>query len=202
MQIIDISKDITSCEIYPGDPEVKLSSVDTLESGGSCNLSAIYTGLHNGTHADAPLHFIADGDSIEKADLGVFIGECHVLEAPGRALTGEDIDNLLPKDAKRVLLKSGGRAWLTKSAAEEIAFAGVKLIGTDALSVGTHGAQTEPHVALLREKVAVIENLELKSVKPGRYFMLAQPLKIGGAEAAPLRAVLLADYVFWSGSKA
>ena len=88
-----------------------------------------------------------------------------------------------------------------ENAAEEIAFSGVKLIGTDAMSVGTHGAQVGPHVALLRENVAILENLELEHVKPGKYFLLAQPLKIGGAEAAPARAVLLADYIFWSGSK-
>ena len=202
MQIFDISKDITSCAIYPGDPDVRLEVVDTLAGGGSCNLSAIHTGLHNGTHADAPLHFIDGGESIEKADLSVFIGECHVVEVPAGPLTGEDVNKLFPADAKRVLIKSSGKAWLLKSAAEEIAFSGVKLIGTDALSVGTSGDQTGPHVALLRENVAIVENLELNHVKPGRYFLLAQPLKIGGAEAAPVRAVLLADYVFWSGSKA
>ena len=68
--------------------------------------------------------------------------------------------------------------------------------------IGTAGAQQETHVAFLRENVAILENLELEHVKPGRYFLAAQPLKIGGAEAAPVRAVLLADYVFWSGSKA
>ena len=202
MQIIDISKDITACEIYPGDPEVRLSAVDTIAGGGSCNLSAIYTGLHNGTHADAPLHFIDGGDSIEKADLSVYIGECHVVEVPAGPVTGEDVNRIFPSEAQRVLVKSGGKAWFLKSAAEEIAFSGVKLIGTDALSVGTSGAQTETHVAFLRENVAIVENLKLEHVKPGRYFLLAQPLKIGGAEAAPVRAVLLADYVFWSGSKA
>lgn len=202
MQIIDISKDITSCELYPGDPEVKLHIVSTLAGGDSCNLSAIYTGLHNGTHADAPLHFIDGGDSIEKADLSVFIGECQVVEVPAGPITGEYINEHFPADAKRVLVKSGGKAWFMESAAEELAFAGVRLIGTDALSVGTHGAQTETHVAFLRENVAILENLELEKVKPGKYFLLAQPLKIGGAEAAPVRAVLLADFVFWSGSKA
>lgn len=202
MQIIDISKDITACELYPGDPEVKLEVVSNISNGDSCNLSAIYTGLHNGTHADAPLHFIEGAESIEKADLSVFIGECHVIEVPAGPVTGEYVNSYFPTDAKRLLIKSAGKAWFMESAAEEIAFSGVKLLGTDALSVGTQGNQVEPHVALLREKVAILENLELKNVKPGKYFLLAQPLKIGGAEAAPVRAVLLADFLFWSGSKA
>ena len=202
MQIIDISKDITKCELYPGDPEVRLEIASAISDGASCNLTAIYTGLHNGTHADAPLHFIDGADSIEKADLNVFIGECHVIEVPEGPITGEYVDNYFPPDAKRVLIKGGGKAWFMKSGAEEVAFSGIKLIGTDSLSVGVHGDQTGPHVALLRENVAVLENLDLEKVRPGKYFLLAQPLKIGGAEAAPVRAVLLADFVFWSGSKA
>jgi len=202
MQIIDISRDITNCALYPGDPEVKLSVVSTLAGGGNCNLSAIYTGLHNGTHADAPLHFIEGGDSIEKADLSVFIGECHVIEVPAGPITGEYVNKYFPSDAKRILIKGSGKAWFMESGAEEVAFSGVKLIGTDSMSVGTHGAQTGPHVAFLRENVAVLENLDLGEVKPGKYFLLAQPLKIGGAEAAPVRAVLLADFIFWSGNKA
>lgn len=202
MQIIDISKDITKCDIYPGDPDVSLEVVSALKNGDSCNLSAIHTGLHNGTHADAPLHFIEGGDSIEKADLDAFIGECHVIEAPEGPVTGEFVNKFFPPKAKRVLVKSHGKAWFMESAAEEIAYMGVKLVGTDSLSVGIHGNQTLPHKAFLREKVAIIENLDLENVKPGKYFLLAQPLKIGGAEAAPLRAVLLADMIFWSGSKA
>lgn len=202
MQIIDISKDITCCELYPGDPPVRLETVQTIADGCDCNLSAIYTGLHNGTHADAPLHFLDGGDSIEKADLRVFFGECHVIEVPPGAISGEYVNRFFPEKAERILVKSGGKAWFLESAAEELAFSGVRLIGTDALSVGTSGAQKETHTAFLRENVAILENLELEHVRPGRYFLAAQPLKIGGAEAAPVRAVLLADYVFWSGSKA
>ncbi len=201
MQIIDISKDITRCELYPGDPEVNLTVVSNIADGADCNLSAIYTGLHNGTHADAPLHFIDGGDSIDKADLSVFIGECYVVETPQGAITGEFIDNKLPKGAKRVLFKSGGKGYFLQSAAEELSFSGVKLVGTDALSVGTQGNQIVPHKALLGENVAILENLDLSKVPEGKYFLLAQPLKIGGAEAAPVRAVLLADMVFWSGTK-
>lgn len=202
MQIIDISRDITKCELYPGDPEVRLEVASALSRGDSCNLSAIYTGLHNGTHADAPLHFIEGGESIDKANLSVFIGECYVIEVPEGPITGEYVDNHFPRDAERVLIKGNGKAWFMENGAEEVAFSKIKLIGTDSLSVGTHGNQTGPHRALLRENVAIVENLDLSKVKPGKYFLLAQPLKIGSAEAAPLRAVLLADFIFWSGSKA
>lgn len=202
MQIIDISKDIAQCEIYPGDPPVKIRQVSHISKGGEYNLSEITTGLHNGTHYDAPLHFLENGQSAEKAHLSVFIGECYVVETPPGAVTGEFVNEHFPKGAKRILMKGRGKSYLLESAAEEIAFGGVRLLGTDGLSVGTEGMQKEPHTALLRENVAILENLDLENVKEGKYFLLAQPLKISGAEAAPVRAVLIGDFIFWSGTKA
>lgn len=202
MQIIDISKDIAKCEIYPGDPPVKMKRTSDISRGDLYNLTEITTGLHNGTHYDAPLHFIKDGHSAEKADLSVFIGECWVVETPAGAVTGEFVNKHFPKGAKRVLMKGGGKSYLLESAAEEIAFGGVRLLGTDALSVGAEGTEAAAHNALLRENVAVLESLDLENVKEGKYFLLAQPLKISGAEAAPVRAVLIGDFIFWSGTKA
>lgn len=201
MKIIDISRNIMDCGIYPGDPPVKFEAVRKIEDGSECNLGAIYTGLHNGTHVDAPLHFISHGKSIDRTDISAYIGECRVVEVPAGPITGEYVDNNFPLDCERILVKGHGLAWFLESAAQEIALSGVRLIGTDSMSVGTHGAQTEPHVAFLREDVAILENLYLEDVEPGKYFLMAQPLKIGGAEASPVRALLVSDYIFWSGSK-
>ena len=119
MQIIDISKDIAKCEIYPGDPPVKMKRTSDISRGDLYNLTEITTGLHNGTHYDAPLHFIKDGHSAEKADLSVFIGECWVVETPAGAVTGEFVNEHFPKGAKRVLMKGGGKSYLLESAAED-----------------------------------------------------------------------------------
>lgn len=187
--IIDISRDITTCPVYPGDPGCEVTSVQSLKDGDGCNLSRIDTGLHNGTHADAPLHFIDGGASIDNVPAEYFIGECVVCETAGGA-----IDETRAKElpvAVRLLVKSGGKAYFTRDGAACLAGKGVKLIGTDSNSVGIHGDQVAPHRAFLSADVAVIENLELSEVSPGRYFLSALPVKIGGAEAAPVRAVLI-----------
>ncbi len=187
--IIDISRDVTTCPIYPGDPGVELIRVRSMEDGSAYNLSRIDTGLHNGTHADAPLHFIDGGDSIDMADPDRYIGECVVCETAPGAIDGARAREL--PAAGRLLVKSGGKAYFTGDGAECLARRGVRLIGTDSNSVGVDGDQVAPHRAFLSAGVAIVENLELGKVEPGRYFLSALPVKIGGAEAAPVRAVLI-----------
>ena len=88
------------------------------------------------------------------------------------------------------------------SSAQELAERNLKLIGTDALSVGCKGNQVGPHRAFLGGGVAVLEGLDLSAVYPGNYFVFAPPVCYNGLEGAPARAVLIEDYVFWSGKKA
>ena len=108
------------------------------------------------------------------------------------------MDKHFPKGTKRVLIKSGGRAYFEKTGAEEAAYLGYELIGTDSNSIGSAADQINPHKAILSEDIAVLENLDLSAVAPGQYFLVALPVKINGVEAAPVRAVLLDGYVFWS----
>jgi len=198
MNIIDISRDILDCEIYPGDPEPRVDIIRRIADGSECNLAALYTGLHCGTHVDAPLHFIDKGMPIDMLPLDAFIGECTVISVPSGPLTGEYVDKYFPRSKERILIKGRGRAYFHESAATELSLAGVKLVGTDSLSVGTKGQQTAVHKAFLREAVALLEGLNLEEVEDGDYFLIAPPLKIGGVEASPVRALLISDYIFWS----
>ena len=75
----------------------------------------------------------------------------------------------------------------------------MKLIGTDSLSVGTKGDQTAPHKAFWGAGICVLEGLDLSEVSPGSYYLFAAPVKLGGLEGAPVRAVLIDDYIFWGG---
>lgn len=197
-RIIDISKDLFTTDIYPGDPLPEISVFSAINAGDGCNMARVKTTLHCGTHADAPLHFINDGMNITEVPLENYVGECQVIEVDTDRITGQYVDEHFPKSAERVLIKSGGKVFFDKTGAEEVAYYGIKLIGVDSLSVGSHGDQVGPHRALLGEGVSVIENLDLSEVKPGKYFLVAQPIKIGGAEAAPVRALLLDGYIFWS----
>ncbi len=197
MKIIDISRDILNTNIYPGDPEPRVENVHSIADGADCNLNVLHFCLHTGTHADAPLHFIDGAPSIDSIAPDIFIGPCLVIEAPEGGISGDFVDRNFPPTCERLLIKSGGKAWFTPSGAFEASACSLKLIGTDSLSVGISGNQVQPHKAFMFENVAILEGLDLTDVEPGEYFLIALPVKIGGVEAAPVRAILIKDYLFW-----
>ena len=91
-------------------------------------------------------------------------------------------------------------AFIHRSAADAMAYLGYKLVGTDGLDVEPPQSESyETHKALLGQNIAVLEGLDLSDVANGEYFLIAPPLKIESAEASPVRAMLITDYVFWSG---
>ncbi len=199
MHIIDISNDLLTAEVYEDDPVPRLESVRALEKGDRYTLNALYAGLHNGTHIDAPAHFLEGAADISEVPLEACIGPCRVLEVTPGVITGEVVENAFPRNCERILLKSGGKAFIHESAAAAMAYYGCKLVGTDGLSVEPPNGTGETHKAFLTEKVALLEGLNLAEVAGGEYFLIAPPVKIGGAEAAFTRAVLISDYIFWSG---
>lgn len=202
MEIIDISKDLLKTPVYPGDPEGYIDPIQSLRAGDHCNLNSVYTCLHTATHIDAPLHFIDGGKSIEQFPLDLFIGECVVVEAPPGPITGAFAEENFPwQTCERLLIKGNGLSYLMESSSYYIVDSGVKLIGTDAPSIGNHGSNQLIHRALLSADIPIIEGLDLSSVEPGRYFLMAQPLKISGVEATPCRALLGKDHLFWSGTR-
>lgn len=200
MKIIDISRKFFSCDVYPGDPGPKAERLACIGEGGDCNITAVHASAHTGTHADAPLHFLSGGAAIDGMELDAFIGPCTVLQVPGGVITGEYVDKHFPKKCKRLLIKGGGRAFFMDSSAEELSGRGLMLIGTDSLSVGCAGNETAPHKAFMQGGTAILEGLDLSEVRPGEYFLFAPPVLYDGLEAAPVRAVLISDYIFWSGN--
>ncbi len=202
MEIIDISKDLLKTPVYPGDPEGYVDPIQSLRAGDHCNLNSVYTCLHTATHVDAPLHFIEGGETIDKFSPDLFIGECVVVDAPPGPITGAYAEEHFPwQGCERLLIKGNGLSYLMESSAYYIVDSGVKVVGIDAPSIGNHGANQVIHRAILSAGIPIIEGLDLSQVEPGRYFLMAQPLKISGVEAAPCRAVLVKDHLFWSGSR-
>ena len=199
MKLIDISQDMLSAPIYPGDPKPKVQHIRQIAQGQECNLTAYSAGSHTGTHVDAPLHFIEGGAAVDECPLVNFIGPCMVITVQEGPITGEWVNNHFPRNCERLLVKSGGKAWFMDSAAMEAAELGIQLIGTDSLSIGCSGAQIKPHKAFLSNHIAILEGLALHNVAPGNYFLFAPPIKLGGLEGAPARAVLIEDYIFWGG---
>ncbi len=190
MRIIDISTDAFTAPNYADDPQPMYKWIRKLDDGSEYNLSLMGLTPHSGTHIDAPLHYFSDGDSVEKVQLEKCFGQCTVVRLSG-VLTGEDMDKLLPYCEKRLLIKGKGKASLDISAARVLTEHKMQLIGIDAVSISFDDMEESVHKELLSHGVVILENLDLSNVKDGNYLLCALPLKLGGMEASPVRAVLI-----------
>ncbi len=194
MQIYDISQEVFSSVVYAGDTAPAKREVRRTARGDLYNLTDFSMCAHNGTHIDAPFHFLADGRTVEEIPLEKTIGRCYVTSFDGE-MCEEDARKILDEAkkadaeaARRILLK--GDAIVTPEAAE--VFAGdVFLIGVESQSVGDAEAPMAVHLILLRREVVLLEGLRLGGVRDGVYFLSAAPLALGGADGAPCRAVLI-----------
>ena len=201
MKIIDISREVLSCPVYPGDPVANLEQVRSIDGDCQYNLSKINMCLHNGTHMDAPLHFLPDGADITEIQPEVFFGPCVVVETDIEMITGAFVEEYFPRNANKILVKSKGVSVFHESAASALADLGYILVGTDGMTVEPEGSDGRTHRMFMMNEITLLENLDLENVDSGKYFLSAAPIKISGAEAAPVRAFLVSDYIFWSGDK-
>ena len=195
MQIFDISQEVFSCQVYPGDPAPEREEVLKISDGAMCNLTAFRMCAHNGTHVDAPYHFIADGRTIDRMPLESWIGEAYVASHEGD-VTAEDAARVLAAAracgeaaAQRILIK--GKTTLTVAAARLLAEAGIRLFGNESQTVGPEDAPMAVHLILLGAGVTLLEGIRLGAVPEGAYLLHAAPLNLGGADGAPCRATLI-----------
>ena len=190
MKIYDISQEVFSCRVYPGDPLPQKQTLSSMAEGAKYNLTAFSMCAHNGTHVDAPRHFIAGGEDIASMPLESTVGEALVCRCDGE-IDEAAAQEILGKAAgtKRILIKGSGV--LQISGAHTFAEAGIKLVGSESQSVGDENAPMAVHLALLQAGVALLEGVRLDNVAEGRYFLCAQPLKLAGADGAPCRAILI-----------
>lgn len=192
MQVIDISQEVFSCCVYPGDPAPEQQALSSMESGAVYNLSAFSMCAHNGTHVDAPAHFLRDGRTIEQTPLEVFVGPCYVWRGCGEIGAAEAATILqAAQGIDRILL--AGDVIVTATGAQAFADAGIKLLGNESQTVGPEDAPMEVHVILLSAGVCLLEGIRLQEVSEGRYLLSAAPLNLAGCEGAPCRAVLIKE---------
>ena len=184
---IDISREWTTAPLYPGDPVPVLEKLSDMHLGDECSTSVIRACVHTGTHMDAPAHFLEAAGDIESVPLSVCCGDCLVIEANG-ALVGEQLEKYVWMAPERVLFK--GDVQLTQSAAFVLADADVRLIGVEGTSIATPATEAEVHRQLLSAGVVLLEGLDLSKVTPGQYYLHAAPIRIAGADGAPVRALL------------
>ena len=195
MKIHDISQEVFSCAVYPGDPAPVKQTLCDMSAGELYNLTAFSMCAHNGTHVDAPRHFIAGGKSVSELALTATVGLAFVHECSGDLTPGDAKEILeLAKNSKngaekRILIK--GNAVVTESAAEAFARAGVLLLGVEGQTVGPEHAPMQVHKILLGAGTVLLEGIRLCSVRAGACFLSAAPLSLEGADGAPCRAYII-----------
>lgn len=203
-QLWDISAPIHhSSPVYPGDTPYRQVWTASISPQCPVNVSTIEMSPHIGTHADAPLHYDAQGAAMGGVDLAAYIGPCRVIHAIacGPLIQWQHIAHAITPDLPaRVLLRTYAQVpqhWddqLTGFAPhtiERLADLGVQLIGIDTASIDPASSQTlDSHMLVRARNMRVLENLVLDAVPEGDYELIALPLKLMQADASPVRAVL------------
>ena len=190
MKLYDISQEIFSCAVYPGDPEPEKMTLYSTKEADLYNLTSFAMCAHNGTHIDAPFHFLPQGKTVDQMDLTHFVGDCYVAHHQGEVLA-EDAKAILAKagTAPRILI--AGNSTVTAEAAEVFAAGKLKLLGNEGQTVGPEDAPMQVHLILLKREIALLEGIMLEGVPEGHYFLSAAPLNLGGCDGAPCRAYLI-----------
>ncbi len=193
--IYDITQPLLECAVFPGDAAPEKTLVKSLDRGDEYNLTDLSLCVHNGTHVDAPLHFLREGKGIGQVALEKFIGPACVAAHEGD-VTARDAEAILerakktrPGAEKRILIR--GKATVTPEAAEVFAAAGIDLLGNESQTVGPEEAPMAVHLTLLASEVVLLEGVRLSDVPEGAYFLNCAPLNLGETDGAPCRAVLL-----------
>ena len=193
--IYDITQPLFECTVFPGDPKPEKKVVMRIADGDICNLTSFAMCAHNGTHVDAPYHFIDDGKGIDKVSLEKFIGPAYV-EAHEGDVTADDAKGMIARAAetypgaeRRILI--GGKATVTLEAASVFAEAGVDLVGNESQTVGPEDAPMAVHLVLLGAEVVLLEGIRLGAVPNGAYLLHCAPLNMTNTDGSPCRATLM-----------
>jgi arylformamidase len=211
MKIFDISRPLfNGLAPWPGDTAFHYELKWKMADGATVNVGAIQMGVHNGSHADAPLHFEEGAAAIDQMPVETYVGNAVVVDLTRKFESGETREITISDleaagaslaSAPRLLLKTGVwkdpatfPEWIPVMASDVPAWLGerkVKLLGLDVPSVDHIQAKIlTNHHALAVAGIAIVESLDLSQVAGGLYRLCALPLRIAGGDAAPVRAVL------------
>ena len=207
--IIDISVPLKpDMPTWPDSVGLRLTRTMSLEAGDRANVSRLDCDVHMGTHVDAPWHFLNDGFTVDAMSLDVLIGPALVAYLPeASVITANELADLnLASGIQRLLLKTrNSDLWaagvtefrkdyvaLSADAARWVVERGIRLVGIDYLSVQCYDDNPLTHQILMKAGVIIVEGLNLAAVEPGSYELICLPIRLMGADGAPVRAVLRA----------
>lgn len=203
-RIIDISPLLSErIGVFPGDAPYRREISLRIATGDNIDLSAIHSTVHLGAHTDAPSHYAAGGAGIAARSLELYYGPCqviHVRIARGTRIEPRHLD--LEIEAPRILFRTDtfpdpdhfneDFASLSPDLVDHLYARGVRLVGIDTPSIDPcRDPVLESHQAVARHDMAILEGIVLGHVAPGHYTLVALPLRLDGADASPVRAVLI-----------
>jgi arylformamidase len=210
MRIFDITIPLSpSTPVWEGEKGITIQRTAELGPESEYNVSRCELGLHSGTHVDAPFHVIKNGLTVDAIPIENLVGPVQVVEiseenklidAP--LLRRLEINNAIQK----IIFKTqNSKYWdqvpavfsrdyvgIDSSAAHFLVSLGMDLVGIDYFSISAFADLLQPHAILLREKVVLVENLDLRAVGAGVYDLYCLPLKVVGTDGAPARVILTA----------
>lgn len=204
MRIWDISQVLRAgIPVWPGEPAFEVRRHATISESCPVNVGAMHMPLHAGTHADAPFHYDPRGHASADCDLAAYVGPCLVVDArhAGARIEEGDLDWAGLAGAERVLFRTyehfphdrwdSGFTAISPAVIARLRDTGVRLIGTDAASLDPETSKTlGAHQEVKAGDMRILEGLVLDDVPPGRYELIALPLRIADADASPVRAIL------------
>ncbi|SDO47908.1 cyclase family protein [Alkalicoccus daliensis] len=200
MKMYDVTGTIyEGMTVYKDKPE-KQPKLNT-ETNGYVTETRLEVDVHTGTHIDAPLHMIEQGETFETIPLDSLVGQCKVLDLTDveDGVTKKDLEAFDIQKGDFILFKTKNSfeeafnfefIFLKKDGAEYLSEIGIRGVGTDALGIERSQEGHPTHKTLFNNNVIIIEGLRLKEVAGGDYFMVAAPLKLHGTDAAPARIML------------
>lgn len=194
---------------YPGQPEAKIGHLCRIKDGAASNVTLLNLSAHTGTHMDAPLHFIENGQDITQLPLDIAMGKGRIIEIKNKAAVYVDeIKKFEEKygeivSGEQIFFKTGNSdmdwsqqpfnenyIYLSKEAAQYLVEKNIGMVGIDYLSISKGDINIEVHQILLGNNCWIIEGLDLRAVKEGLFEIICLPVKIKGADGAPARVLV------------
>lgn len=208
MKFIDLTYRMNRGQLsFPGDPVFTIARHCTIEKQG-WNVSQISMGTHQGTHLDAPYHFIAEGKRLDEMPLDWFYGPATLLRIPKSAREEITVADLKPFENRivsgaRVILETGWSLYygqadfftdppsLTVEAAAYLAEREIRLLGMDTPTPSHHYKEVHQMLQRKPSEIVIVESLTNLQLLPENFLFVGFPLRLEGADGSPIRAVAI-----------
>ncbi|GGF10189.1 cyclase [Halobacillus andaensis] len=200
MKMIDITQPVyEGMPVYKNKPEKQPNFKSN--TNGHVTESRLDLDAHTGTHIDAPLHMVNDGDTFESISMNKLIGEAKVFDLTHveDGITKQDLEELDIQKNDFILFKTRNSfedefnfefIYLKEDGAKFLAEKNIRGVGIDSLGIERSQPEHPTHKSLFAADIIVIEGLRLKDVDEKSYQMIAAPMKLVGTDASPARVLL------------